>query len=162
MSTPSTTHTDAGARARVVASFESYEEAERAVDRLADLGFPVERVTIVGRGVKLVERITGRVTAGHAALQGALAGAVTGALIGWLFGVFNWFQPLVHTLWLTIDGFWFGGLAGALIALLAHAATRGRRDFASMRALEADRYEIVVDDGVAGEAERLLGAETQT
>jgi hypothetical protein len=178
MTRPSSTHTDAvpaartdaapsapteaGAGARVVASFERYEEAEQAVERLAELGFPVDRVTIVGHGVKLVERITGRVTMGQAALQGALAGAVTGALIGWLFGVFNWFQPIVHTLWLTVDGLWFGGLAGALIALLAHAATRGRRDFASTRGLQADRYDLVVDEGVAREAARLLGAEAQT
>jgi hypothetical protein len=156
MSTP----TGITARARVVASFTRYDEAERAVDRLADLQFPVERVAIVGHDVKLVERVTGRMTAGRAALQGALAGSVTGALIGWLFGVFNWFQPIVATLWLTIDGFWFGGIAGALIGLFVHALTRGRRDFASMRDLVAERYDLLVDEALADEAERLLGVET--
>jgi hypothetical protein len=160
MSTPFPADSGTRSQGRVVASFKTYEEAARAVDRLAELDFPVDRVAIVGQGVKLVERVTGRITAGRAALQGALAGSVTGALIGWLFGLFDWFQPLVHSLWLTIDGFWFGALAGALIGLLAYALTRGRRDFASWRSLEADRYDVLVDDGVADEAERLLGAET--
>ena len=161
MSTSHPIHSIDGAHDRTVASFTSYEEAEQAVERLAGLGFPVDRVTIVGHGVKLVERVTGRMTAGRAAVQGAFAGAVTGALIGWLFGVFDWYQPIVHTLWLTIDGFWFGGLAGALLGLLAYAVTHGRRDFASLRSLEAERYDLVVDDAIAaGDAERLLGAET--
>ena len=154
------TQSGAASRGQVVASFASYDEAERAVDRLSDAGFPVDRVAIVGHDVKLVERITGRMTAGRAALQGALAGAVTGALIGWLFGVFDWFQPIVHSLWLTIDGLWFGALGGALIALLAHILMHGRRDFVSFRTMEADRYDLLVDDDVAPEAERLLAAET--
>jgi len=43
-----------------VASYEAYQEAEEAVDYLADNDFPVERVAIVGQGVKLVEQVTGR------------------------------------------------------------------------------------------------------
>jgi hypothetical protein len=40
---------------RVVAGFGSYAEAEEAVDRLADAGFPVDRAAIVGRGVVVLE-----------------------------------------------------------------------------------------------------------
>jgi HSP20 family protein len=35
---------------RTVAAYDNYEQAERAVDRLSDLNFPVERVTIIGQG----------------------------------------------------------------------------------------------------------------
>jgi hypothetical protein len=38
-----------------VATFGSYREAGRAVDRLSDRGFPVQRVAIVGRDLQLVE-----------------------------------------------------------------------------------------------------------
>ena len=34
----------------VVGSYETYAEAERAVDHLSDNRFPVERAAIVGRG----------------------------------------------------------------------------------------------------------------
>ena len=43
----------AGAPARrAVASFNRYEDAERAVDVLADQGFRVEHVAIVGRDLE--------------------------------------------------------------------------------------------------------------
>ncbi len=40
---------------RAVAGFKSYAEAEAAVDRLADAGFPVHRAAIVGRGLVVME-----------------------------------------------------------------------------------------------------------
>jgi hypothetical protein len=141
---------------RVIATFNSYEDAARAVDVLADNNFPVERVSIVGRGLHTVERVTGRMTVGKAVLRGAVTGAVTGALIGWLFWVFNWFAPVVAAGWLIVDGLWFGGLVGALLGLLAVAATGGRHEFASALRMEADRYELQVDEPVAHEAADVL------
>jgi hypothetical protein len=156
-----TQHTDAPLAGResghrVIATFNSYEDAVRAVDVLADDGFPVEHVSIVGRGLHTVERVTGRMSLGKAALRGAVTGAVTGALIGWLFWVFDWFAPVVAAGWLIIDGVWFGGLVGALLGLLAFAVAGGRRDFASAHQMEADRYELLVDEPVADEAADLL------
>src|SRR5690349_2901550 len=81
---------------RAIATFRSYEAAERAVDYLSDHGFPVERSAIVGRDLEYVEQVTGRLTYGRAALNGAV--------IGWLFGVFNRFNPVVSSWWLVIDG----------------------------------------------------------
>lgn len=141
---------------RVVASFDSYPAAERAVDYLSDRKFPVERVSIVGRDLRLVEQVVGRMTTGRAVLNGALSGALAGLLIGWLFTVFNWTDPVVARGWLILDGLWFGAVVGALFGLLAHLLTRGQRDFASVGALQADRYDLLVDEEVADEAERLL------
>jgi len=146
---------------RAVATFRSYEDAECAVDSLADQEFPVERVAIVGRDLKLVEQVTGRMTYGRAALGGALSGAVIGFLIGWLFGVFNWFDPVLGSLWLALDGLWFGAVLGALIAVLLHALSGGRRDFASMQRLSADHFDVVVDDEVADEAQGLIAASAE-
>lgn len=142
---------------RAIASYSSYRQAEQAVDRLADSGFPVERVSIVGRGLQFVEQVTGRIGYVEAALRGALAGSVAGVLIGWLFGVFDWFHPIVASGWLAIDGLWVGALIGAAIGMLQHALMQGRRDFASIGALHAELYEVQVDDDVADEAERILG-----
>lgn len=141
---------------RVIATFEDYRDAERAVDELSDRGFPVERVSIVGRDLNIVEQVTGRMTFARSALQGALSGALAGALIGWLFTVFNWFDPVVARGWLILDGLWFGALVGALFGLLAHALTGGRRDFASVTGVRADRYDVMVDEAFADEAARLL------
>jgi hypothetical protein len=110
---------------RVVASFATYTEAERAVDLLADNKFPVERTAIVGHGLKLVEQVTGRMDYGKAALRGALSGAFVGVLIGWLFGAFNWFDPVVASGWLVLDGLWFGAVVGALVGLLMPSGADG-------------------------------------
>lgn len=148
-----------GARPRrTIASYPDYRDAERAVDRLADREFPVERVAIVGQGLKTVEQVTGRIGWWDAALRGLLSGAIAGALIGWLFAVFDWFNPLVARGWLILDGLWFGALVGLAFGLLAHALTHGRRYFSSIGGLQAERYDVVVDAAVADEAVRLLNA----
>jgi uncharacterized membrane protein len=147
---------------RIVASFSTYREAEQAVDRLSDLEFPVERVTIVGRDLEFVEQVTGRMGYPQAALRGALTGAFVGFLVGWLFGVFDWTDPIVSAVWLALDGLWFGALVGALFGLLFHALLRGRRDFASFAAMKANRYDVLVDEQVADEAARLLGGKPQS
>src|SRR5687768_9923487 len=158
-SRPSPMTDDAARRGprRVVATFDNYRDAERAVDALSDQRFPVDRVSIVGRDLRLVEQVTGRMTYGRSALHGALSGALVGALIGWLFTVFNWFDPVVARGWLILDGLWFGALAGALFGLLAHALTGGRRDFSSVGGMQAEHYDVLVDEEVADDAARLLG-----
>jgi hypothetical protein len=85
-----------------VASFDRYEEAELAVDRLSDRGFPVERVAIIGQDLQTVEQVTGKMTYPRAAWNGALSGAVPGVLIGWIFGLFNWVHPLITSLLLAL------------------------------------------------------------
>jgi hypothetical protein len=142
---------------RTVASYASYEEAERAVDRLADLDFPVERLAIVGQDLQTVEQVTGKVDLGSAAWRGALSGAVPGALIGWLFGLFSWADPLVNGLLLALYGLIIGAVIGAVIGMIAYSMQGGRRDFASVTVMRPQRYEVVVDDEVADQAARLLG-----
>lgn len=137
----------------VIAEHSDYADAQRTVDRLSDLKFPVDSVRIVGTGIRSVEDVTGRVTKGRAALLGAGTGAWIGLLIGLMVGMFTigpaWFGLL-------LAGAGFGALWGALFGFLAHAATRGRRDFRSVRRLEAERYQVQVDTPLAAEAARLI------
>jgi hypothetical protein len=142
-----------GAR-RTVATKANYREAERAVDWLSDQGFPVERVSIVGTGLRSVEQVVGRVTTGRAALMGAAQGATIGVLFGALFGLF--FTTVAGFFGLVLYGLVAGTVWGALWGAIFQYARRGRRDFASVSETRADRYEVQVDDGVAGEAERLV------
>ena len=147
--------TETGQR-RVIGSYTSYSDAERAVDHLSDQKFPVGSVAIIGRDLEMVEQVIGRLNYGGAALRGAGAGAVTGVLFGWIFGLFNWINPLVASLTLAVYGLVFGAIIGALLGLLFHALQRGRRDFTSVRAMLPNRYDLVVDEEVADEAARLL------
>jgi hypothetical protein len=139
---------------RAVATEANYRDAERAVDWLSDHGFPVERVSIVGTGLRSVERVSGRLTTGRAAVMGAAQGATIGLLIGLLFGLF--FTNVADFFGVVLYGLVAGSLWGALWGAIAHYAQRGRRDFISVAETRADRYEVQVDDSVAAEARRLL------
>ena len=141
---------------RVIASYERYADAEAAVDYLADRGFPVERMAIVGQDVKLVEQVTGRLTYATAAANGAAAGALPGALIGWVFGLLDWVDPLTSGLLLAFYGLVFGAVLGALLNMLMFALQRGRRNFATVTVMQPSRYDILADAEVADRAIREL------
>jgi hypothetical protein len=151
-----TEHMNARRQRRPIAVFDNYADAERAVDRLSDLGFPVERVAIIGHDLQVVEQVTGRLNYGGAALKGATSGAVPGALIGWIFGLFNLINPLVASAVLALYGLVIGAVIGAVLGVVMHALRRGRRDFDAVTMTVPSRFEVVVDDEVADEAARLL------
>jgi hypothetical protein len=142
-----------GTPRRAIAAFDRYEDAQEYVDRLAERGFPVEHVVIVGRDPAIVERVTGRLDAWRAAGSGALSGAVTGLFLGWLFALF-----FAHdgTSLLAILGYWVlvGTALGALLGVISYAFS-GRRSFTSMSNITARRYEVLVDNAHADEALRL-------
>ena len=151
----STTPSPAGPNGRrTIATYNSYRDAERAVDYLSDNRFPVDKVAIIGSDLRLVEQVTGRMTYGGAALRGAVSGAFAGLLIGWLFGLFNW--SVLATFALALYGLLFGAVVGAIFGLIMHALQGGRRDFASVQAMTPGRYEVVADEEVADQAQALL------
>jgi hypothetical protein len=140
---------------RTLATTDRYADAEAIVDRLADEGFPVQHVSIVGRDLQYVERMTGHLNAWKAAGGGALSGLVLGLLVGLLFGA--WFAHDGTSL-LAIIIYWaiFGAVIGAALALFGFAMTGGRRNFASVAGLQAQRFDVLVDEPYAEEALRIL------
>ncbi len=50
-----------------------------------------------------------------------------------------------------------GAVFGALFGFLTHSAQRGRRDFASVSGMQAERYELQVDEEVADRARETIG-----
>ena len=135
-------------------SYPNYEQAQAVVDHLSDHGFPVETVTIVGADLRLVERVTGRMTRGRAALAGALSTGWLGLLIGLFIGFFA--ESGTALLGLAVYGLLMGAAFGAVLGFTAHAATGGRRDFSSTTGLAATRFEVLVEQARAEEAERLV------
>jgi hypothetical protein len=139
-----------------VAAFDSYADAQRAVDYLSDEGFPVEKVAIVGHGLRYVEQVVGRLTTGRAALLGAAQGATLGAFFGLLMGLIFTTDPVVSTILFVIYGIVAGAILGAVLGAVMHAASGGQRDFASAAGMQADRFEVMVDDDAADRAAELL------
>ena len=116
----------------------------------------MERISIVGEDLRFVEQVTGRMGYGRAALQGASSGAVIGVLLGFFLGLFSLIDPVVSALILALYGLVFGAILGAILGLVSHALSGGRRDFSSVGGIEADRYNVMVDEEVAEEASRLV------
>jgi hypothetical protein len=137
----------------LLASFSDYLEAQRLVDRMSDDGFPVESVRIIGDGVRTVEQVTGRMTRGRAAVAGAAGGAWVGVFIGLLFGLFTTGGTWV---WLVLVSMVIGAFWGAVFGFVAHWSTRGQRDFSSVMTLQAQRYEVHVDQARAAQAARYV------
>lgn len=156
MSTPSTLggpgRPAAGSAKVTIATYPDYDLAQQAVDQLADHDFPVERTTIIGTDLRLVERVMGRLTTVRAALAGAATGAWFGLLIGLLFGIF----AVSGWLAVVLTAVLIGAVWGALFGAAAHAFTRGRRDFYSYRSIEAEQYAVTVDAALAEQAVRIL------
>ena len=125
----------------VVASYPTYEEAQRAVDYLSDQKFAVENLGIVGRDLKMVETVTGRLTWGRAALGGLGTGAWFGLFVGLLLGIF----ASSSSGWLTLllFGLLYGAVFGLIFGLIAYAFTGGRRDFTSRSQIVATTYDVV-------------------
>ncbi len=124
------------------------------MDSLSDEGFPVERLAIVGSDLRLVERVTGRLTYARAARDGVASGAFTGALFGLILGLFV--VDDTDALVLFLYGVVIGAALGAAFGLVGYAFTAGARDFTSASGMEAGRYEVVADEEVADEARRLI------
>ena len=138
-----------------VARYSSYEAAQSAVDRLSDASSPLGNVEIVGRDLSFVERVTGRVTTLRAAAAGAGTGAWFGLFIGLLVGLFTTGPTWLGLL---LGGLVIGAVWGGIFGFVAHWTTRGRRDFASVRALAAEQYDVMVAKGQAEQASMLIAA----
>ena len=139
---------------QVVGSFPSYQQAQLAVDRLAGARFPVRRLTVVARGLRLLEQRGERPGYGWAALHGLLLGAPTAAILGVLGAVTVLDEPLAAGLTFAAWAALAGALAGLAIGVGVEALgnpPRGRRSV-----LHADRYDLVADGEVADQARQLL------
>jgi hypothetical protein len=135
-----------------VGSYTSYLDAQKAVDYLADQQFPVQMVSIVGNELKMVERVTGRLSYPRVALSGALSGMWFGLFVGVMLSFFapspGYFSILASVL--------MGAAFFMLFGIVTYAMQRGKRDFTSTSQVVATNYDVVVSVEAAHEARRLL------
>ncbi|MGE0818934.1 MAG: general stress protein [Candidatus Nanopelagicales bacterium] len=139
----------------VLASYDDYLAAQKAVDTLSDNGFPVQNVAIVGVDVRIVESVLGRMSWGKAAASGLFSGAWFGGLIGLFIALFGTTNGEV--LPLLALGLAYGAAAGIVFGMVSYAFTGGKRDFVSRQQLQAARYDVLCEQQVMGEARRILG-----
>lgn len=139
-----------------VASFETYAEAQAAVDALAKASFPVKELSIVGTDLTSVERITGTLSWGRAAGAGALSGAWFGTFLGLLFFIF---APTGATFGILISAVLIGAGFGMIFSVVSYSVNRRRRDFTSVAQVLATRYAIITASAHADRARSVLGVD---
>ena len=137
-----------------VGSYDTYKEAQRAVDHLADSEFPVQGLTIVGIDPMLVERVDARLTWQRVLAGGAASGAWLGLFVGLLLSLFTNGAGLLPL----VMGLGAGVLFGLASSAVRYASTRGQRDFVSHSQLVARRYDLLCQPPTAERARDLISA----
>ena len=136
-----------------VGIYDSYAEAQKAVDFLADAKFEVQNLAIVGTELKSVERVIGRRNWGTVVTQGMQSGISTGLLVGLVVLIFTRPSSILLLLLVSLA---IGVLLGVGFNAAAYAMSRGRRDFTSVSQTIATKYEVLCEHKVAAQAREML------
>ena len=136
-----------------VASYGTYLEAQRAVDHLADKKFPVQIVTIVGTDLRMVERVTGRLSYPRVAIAGLASGAWFGLFVGLLLTLFSTAGTQSFPL---IAAIFIGAAFGMIFSVITYSFTQGKRDFTSASQIVAGAYSVLCAVEQAHKARALL------
>ena len=136
-----------------VGIYNSYAEAQKAVDYLADQKFEVQNLAIVGTDLKSVERVLGRRNWGTVLNQGVMSGISTGLLVGLVMLIFTRPPSILALLLVSLA---IGIVLGIGFAAAAYAMSRGKRDFTSVTQTVATKYEVFCEHKVAAQAREML------
>lgn len=136
-----------------VGIYDTYADAQKAVDYLADEKFEVQNLAIVGTELKSVERVLGRRSWGTVIQQGVLSGISTGLLVALVMLIFT--RP-ASFLALILVSLAIGIALGIAFAAAAYAMSRGKRDFTSISQTVAMKYEVLCEHKLAAQAREML------
>jgi hypothetical protein len=153
----------AEANSAVVGVFDTHVQAEQAVKALEAGGFPMRRLSIIGKGYHTEEKPTGFYTTGDRVKAWGGAGLFWGSLWGLLFGAaFFWIPgvgpiavagPFVHLLVAALEGAVVVGGVSALGAALVSLGLPKREVIKYERYVKADRF-LMIAHGTPEEVAR--------
>jgi hypothetical protein len=138
-----------------VARYPRYEDAQGAVDLLAERGFPVQHLSIVGTDLRQVEHVVGTLSYAKVAASGAVQGLFYGILLALLLVLFagdSWLAAFLTAVPIGV-AFWM------IFTVITYARRGSSRNFTAVGQLVAGTYELVCVPQEAGEARRLLGGQ---
>lgn len=129
-------------RGELLGRYNSYLDAQKVVDYLADNDFPVSNITIVGNDLKSVERVTAKLSYPKVAAAGAAQGAMFGMFVGLILSIFN---PGSNAFAQILSSVGLGIAIWMIVGVVSYSFRRGKRDFASQSQVLATSYDVVVD-----------------
>ncbi len=138
-----------------IATYPTYEAAQKAVSTLIAGEVPAKDIAIVGQGLRSVERVTGRL--GYAAA--ARSGAINGVLLGLFFSAIVVLGTPSVPIQVFVGVLFVGIAIGMLLSIVTYSFVRRRRDFASVMQVIAASYDIAVSAGSIHRARQILGAQ---
>lgn len=138
----------------IISTYDTYHDAQLAVDALARANFPVNKVSILGNDIRSVERVIGKLTYAKVALMGALSGAYLGLFFALILFIFQPDNAAIFGLFLAavVIGAGFGMLFG----VLSYSLNRNRRDFSSVMQMVASRYDVITEPELVASAREVL------
>ncbi|WP_394279299.1 general stress protein [Microbacterium sp.] len=136
-----------------VAEYTTYEAAQKSVSSLISAEVPAQDIAIVGRGLRSVERVTGKL--GYA--TAARSGAINGVLLGLLFAAIFVLGSPEAALQVFVGVMLVGIALGMMMSIISYAIVRRRRDFTSVTQVVADHYDVTVLPRSFAKARELLG-----
>lgn len=128
-------------RGELLGRYNTYLDAQKVVDYLADNDFPVANLTIVGNDLKSVERVTAKLSYPKVAAAGAAQGAMFGVFVGLVLTIFS---PGSNALAQILSSVGIGMAIWMLVGVVSYSFRRGKRDFASQSQVLATSYDVVV------------------
>ena len=138
---------------QTVASFPTYDAAQKAVSSLIAGEVPARDIAIVGQGLRSIEKVTGRLGYASAARSGAINGLLLGLLFSAILVIGSPTVPIQ-----AFVGVLFVGIAiGMLLSIITYSFVRRRRDYASVMQVVADHYEVTVAATSIHRARQVLG-----
>lgn len=138
---------------QTLAEYTSYDAAQKAVSELIEKDVPAKDIAIVGRGLRSVEKVTGRL--GYAAA--ARSGAINGILLGLLFAAIFVLGSPTAALPVFVGVMLVGIAIGMLMSIISYSIIRRRRDFTSVTQVIADHYDVTVLARSFAKAQEIVG-----
>ena len=140
-------------RGELLATYATYAQAREQVDRLAATDFPVSAVSIVGKDLRVVERVRGRLNYA----QVALSAGVRGVFFGGLIGVFLYLLAPEAGPGQILTSMLLGLAVWLIFGVIGFAMRRGQHGFASSQAVVPTAFDLVVAFDHAARARQELG-----
>ncbi|WP_417216301.1 general stress protein [Arthrobacter sp.] len=127
-------------RGEILGRYDSYLDAQKVVDYLADHDFPVAGVSIIGNDLKTVERVTAKLSYPKVALAGAAQGAMFGIFVGLILSIFGPNGGVTQIL----SSVGLGIAIWMIVGVVSYSFRKGKRDFSSSSQVMATNYDVVV------------------
>lgn len=135
-------------------TYDAYDRARKTVDYLVAQDFDIKHVSIIGKDLLVVERITGKLSLPRAAFSGAMGGAWFGLFIGLIMSLMGGEAAETFTIPASIA---LGAGFGIVFSVVAFSLSNRRKSgYVTAKTIVAQTYAVICDPASSARARELL------